>query len=64
MSRTDILKYMTFRLLKQLNLIGTMKTFTKQNFNICMEKRLTIPNNLRDKRVMVMNNNSEIYGAF
>ena len=29
MSRTDILKYMTFRVLKQLNLIGAMKTFTK-----------------------------------
>ena len=49
---------------KQLNLIGTMKTFTKPNFNLCMEKRLTTPKNVRDKRVMVMNNNSEIHGAF
>ena len=64
MSRTYIRKYMTFIVLKQINLIGTMKTFTKPNFNPCMEKRLTIPKNLRDKRVMVMNNNSEIYGAF
>ena len=63
MSRTYIHKYMTFRVLKQINLIGTMKTFTKPNFNICMEKRLTIPKNLRDKRIMVMNKKSEIYGA-
>ena len=64
MSRTYLRKYMTFKVVKQLNPIGTMKTFTTPNFNICMEKRLTIPKNVRDKRVMVMNKNSEIYGAF
>ena len=63
MSRTYLRKYMTFKVVKQLNPIGTMKTFTKPNFNICMEKRLTIPKNLRDKRIMVMNKKSEIYGA-
>ena len=29
-----------------------------------MEERLTIIKNLRDKRVTVMNNNTEIYGDF
>ena len=55
---------MTFKVLKQLNPIGTMKTFTKPNFNLCMQERLTILKMIRDKRVTVMNKNSEIYGAF
>ena len=63
MSRTDLRKYMTFKVVKKLNPIGTMKTFTKPNCNICMVKRLTIIKNLRDKRVTVMNKNSDIYGA-
>ena len=54
---------MTFKLLKQLKPIGAMKTFTKPNCNICMQERLTIMKNLRDKRVTVMNKNSKIYGA-
>ena len=37
-SRTDIRKYMTFKVVKQINLIGAMKTFTKPNCNICMQK--------------------------
>ena len=41
-SSTDLRKYMTFKVVKELNLIGTMKTFTKPNCNICMEKHLTI----------------------
>ena len=41
-SRTDIRKYMTFKVVKQLNLIGAMKTFMKPNCNLCMEERLTI----------------------
>ena len=41
-----------------------MKTFTKTNCNLCIQERLTILKNLRDKRVTVMNKNSEIYGAF
>ena len=41
-----------------------MNTFTKPNFNLFMEKCLTILKKLRDKRVTVMNNKSEIYGAF
>ena len=41
-SRTDLRKCMTFKVLKQLNLIGAMKTFTKPNCNLCMQERLTI----------------------
>ena len=62
-SRTYLRKYMTFKVVKQLNLISAMKTFTKPNYNICMEERLNFLKNIRDKRVTVMNNNSEIYGA-
>ena len=64
MSRTDLRKCMTFKVIKQLNTIGVMKTFTKHNCNLCMQERLTILKMLRDKRVTVMNKNSEIYGAF
>ena len=46
--RTDLRKYMTFKVLKQLNPIGEMKTFTKPNCNLCMEERLTILKNLRE----------------
>ena len=35
-SRMDICKYMTFKLMRQLNPIGAMKTFMKPNFNLCM----------------------------
>ena len=62
-SRTDLSKYMNFKVVDQLNLIGTMKTFTTSNCNLCIEERLTILKKLRDKRVTIMNKNSEIYGA-
>ena len=61
--RTYLRKYMTFKVVNQLNLIGEMKTITKPNCNLCMEERLTILKKLRDKRVTIMNKNSEIYGA-
>ena len=54
----DLRKYMTFKVVKQLNTIGTMKTFTKHNCNLCMEERLMILKKLRDKRVTIMNKNS------
>ena len=57
MSRTDLRKCMKFRVIKQLNLIGAMKTFTKPNCNLCMQERLTILKKLCDKRVTVMNKN-------
>ena len=63
MSRTDLRQYMTFKWVKQINLIGTMKKITKPNCNLCMEERLTILKNLRDKCVTIMNKNSDIYGA-
>ena len=55
--RTDLRKYMTFKVVNQINPIGAMKTFTKPNCNLCMQERLTILKNLRDKRVTVMSNN-------
>ena len=62
-SRTDLRKCMTFKVVKQLNPIGARETYTKPNCNLCMQERLTILKNLHDKRVTVMNKNSEIYGA-
>ena len=62
-SRTDLRKFMTFKVIKQINPIGVMKTFTKPNCNLCMQERLTILKMMCDKRVTVMNKNSEIYGA-
>ena len=55
---------MTFKVVKQLNLTGAMKTFTKPNCNLCMEKRLTIIKKLRDNHVTVKNKDLEIYGDF
>ena len=62
-SSTKVRKCMTFKVLKQLNPIGAMKTFTKINCNLCMQERLTILKMICDKRVTVMNKNSEIYWA-
>ena len=62
-SRTDIRKYMMFKVVKQPHTIRAMKTFTKPNCNICMEERLSILKNLRDKHVTFMNKNLDIYGA-
>ena len=64
MSCTDLRKYMTFQVVKQINLIGAMKTVTKPNCNLCIEERLTILKNICEKCVTIMNKNSEIYGAF
>ena len=63
-SHTDLRKCMTFKVIKQINLIGAMKTFTKPNCNICIQERLTILKKLRDNPITVMNKNSEIYCAF
>ena len=62
-SHTDLRKYMTFKLVKQLNPIGAMKTFTKPDCNLCIQERLTILKKLCDKRVTFMNKNLEIYGV-
>ena len=63
-SRTDLRKYMMFKVVKQLDPISAMKTCTKPNCNICMLERLTILKKLCDKRVTVMNKNLEIYGTW
>ena len=63
MSRTNLRNYMTFKIVKQLNTIGTMNTFMKPNCKLCMEERLTILKKLRDKHVTIMNKNSDIYEA-
>ena len=55
--RIDLRKYMTFKVVKQLNLIGAMKTFTKSNCNLCMEEHLTILKRIRYKRVTIMKKN-------
>ena len=55
-------KYITFKVVKQLNSIDAMKTFIEPNCNLCMEERLTILKKIPDKCVTVMNKNSEIYG--
>ena len=62
-SQTYLCRYMTLKLVNQINPIGEMKTFTKPNCNICMQESLTVLKKLRDKRVTVMNKNLEIYGA-
>ena len=56
-SRIYLHKYMTFKLVKHLNLIGAIKTFMKPNYNPCMEEFLTILKKIRDKRVTIMNKN-------
>ena len=54
---------MTLKLVNQLNPIGAMKTLKKINCNLGMEERFTILKKLRDKCVMFMNNNLDIYRA-
>ena len=39
---TDLCKYITFIVVKQLNPIGAMKKITKPNCNLCTKERLTI----------------------
>ena len=54
---------MTFKVVKQLNPIGAMKTFTKPNCNLCMEERLKILKKLRGKHVTFKNKNlGDIWG--
>ena len=63
-SRMDLHKCMMFKLVKQLSPIGPMKSFTKPNFNLCMEEILTILKNLCDKHVTLIKKSSDIYGTF
>ena len=54
---------MRFKVVNRLKPIGAMKTFTKPNYNLCIEEHLTILKNLHEKCVTIINNNSEVYGA-
>ena len=38
MSHTDLLKCMTFKVVKQLNPVGAMKKFMKPNVNLCIRE--------------------------
>ena len=62
-TRTYLCKVMAFKVLKQINPIGAMKTFTEPNCNLCMEECLIILKKLRDKCVTIINKNLNIYGA-
>ena len=55
--RTDLRKYMAFKLVNKLNTIRAMKTIMKHSYNLSMEEHLTILKNLNNKRVTVMNKN-------
>ena len=37
-SHTDLRKYMTFKVVNQLKMTGTMKKFTEPNCNLCTEE--------------------------
>ena len=54
-ARTYLCKYMTFKVVKQINPISPMKTFIEPNCNLCMEERLILFKKLCEKRVTVMN---------
>ena len=49
-TRTGLRKYMMFKVVNQINLIGAMKTFTNPNCNLCMEEWLTILKKYPEKR--------------
>ena len=40
--RMYLRKFVTFTSIKEINLIGAMKTFTKPNRNLCIQERLMI----------------------
>ena len=62
-SCTDICNYITLKVVNQLNPIGAIKKYMKPNCNLFVEELFTILKKLRNKRVTIINKNSEIYGA-
>ena len=62
-SHADLCMCMLFKVFKQPNTIGAMKTFKMPNCDLCMEERPTMLKHIRDKHVTVMNKNLDIYGA-
>ena len=63
-SDTYLRKCMAFKVVKHINPLGSMKSFTKNNCNLCIEECLTILKKLCDKRATLMNNNLDIDGAY
>ena len=61
---THGLTCMKFKAVNQLNPIGAMKSFSKPNYNICIQEHLTVLKKLCNKRVTLMKNNQYIYRAF
>ena len=60
-SRMYLRKCMAFKLLNHINMIRSMKSFTKPDYNIFMEKHIMILKTLRDKNVTLMNKHLDIY---
>ena len=48
MALTELRNCMIFKIVKQINLVESIKSLTKINYNLCMEEYLTILKNLRD----------------
>ena len=61
MSCKDLRKCILFKLINTLNPIGSMISFMKPNFNLCMEEHLTIIKKKRDKHVTLMNKHLDIF---
>ena len=61
---TDLTKCMTFKVVNQINLIGSMDFITGTDYSLCMEECTMILKKLYDKCATLMNKNSEIYGAY
>ena len=53
---------MKFKVVKHINPIGSIKSLTKTNFNLCMGECLTIFKCIRDKNVTLMNKNRKYTG--
>ena len=62
-SQPDLRMHTTFKVVKQLNHIGSMKTFTEPSFNMRIEERLTILKNVCDECVTFMNKKQRYTGS-
>ena len=56
--------HITLKVVKNFNPIGAIKIITKPNCNLCMEECLIILKNLCQNFVTLINDNSDIYGAY
>ena len=62
-SRTDLHMFMVFKSVKKLNTIVAVEIFMKPNCSLFTKERLTIPQNIRDRRVKFSDKRLKIYGA-